>query len=299
MNIISKLLNFIKYYTYQYLIGKIKYKSFTSKYPYKICNPIETVNYIIVNRVSVSRFGDGEFDIINNKDTYFEKKNELLSKRLIEVLNSDLDNHIVCIPYYLANVDELTLKAKIFWRTYCYRKEKILFNLLNTNRKYFDASFTRFYIDKNNKQIEKYIILLKKIWENKNLYIIEGEYSCLGVGNDLFNNAKSIHRILAPSNNAFSKYDKIYQTAITTIPKNSQILIALGMTATILAYDLAKNGYWAIDVGHIDVEYCWYKMNAKKKCPVPGKSVNESNKKIPDITCQDKSYLESIIAKIE
>lgn len=30
------------------------------------------------------------------------------------------------------------------------------------------------------------------------------------------------------------------------------ILIALGMTATVLAYDLSKAGFWAIDIGHID-----------------------------------------------
>ena len=36
------------------------------------------------------------------------------------------------------------------------------------------------------------------------------------------------------------------------------MLIALGPTATILAYDLAEKGVQALDVGHIDIEYEWF-----------------------------------------
>lgn len=28
-------------------------------------------------------------------------------------------------------------------------------------------------------------------------------------------------------------------------------------------------------IGHVDIEYCWYKMNARTKVAVPSKSVNE------------------------
>lgn len=40
------------------------------------------------------------------------------------------------------------------------------------------------------------------------------------------------------------------------------------MTATILAYDV---GLWglAIDIEHVEIECCWYKMNAKTKVAVP------------------------------
>jgi len=39
---------------------------------------------------------------------------------------------------------------------------------------------------------------LKKIWDGKDIIIIESEKSRLGVGNDLFDNTKSIKRILCP-----------------------------------------------------------------------------------------------------
>ncbi len=43
----------------------------------------------------------------------------------------------------------------------------------------------------------------------KRYFIIEGEKSRLGIGNDLFNNSKSIKRIICPIINAFNAYDKI------------------------------------------------------------------------------------------
>ena len=59
--------------------------------------------------------------------------------------------------------------------------------------------------DKNNSKTT--FENLKKIWNGKNIIIIEGRYSRLGVANDLFNNAKSEKRILCPEKNAFAKYD--------------------------------------------------------------------------------------------
>lgn len=93
----------------------------------------------------------------------------------------------------------------------------------------------------------------------------------------LFNNAISIRRILCPSVNAFEQYDRIYTSVISYCKENKDTLVlcALGMTATVLAYDIVLWGGQAIDIGHVDIEYCWYKMNARTKIAVPSKSVNE------------------------
>ncbi|MBS7021576.1 MAG: DUF1792 domain-containing protein [Firmicutes bacterium] len=54
------------------------------------------------------------------------------------------------------------------------------------------------------------------------------------------------------------------------------ILLAIGPTATVLSYDLADNGFQVIDIGHLDVEYQWYLMQAKKKMPLENRTtVNE------------------------
>ena len=76
-------------------------------------------------------------------------------------------------------------------------------------------------------------------------------------------------------------------------------MIALGPTATILAYDLAKVGYQALDIGHVDVEYEWFRMGALEKVPLANKYVNESLEGREVGELKDLTYQNQIIAKIE
>ena len=168
------------------------------------------------------------------------------------------------------------------------------------NHEYYSSTITRFYIDlKSKKGVPNYIKKLKKVWDQREVVIIEGEKSRLGVGNDLFDNMKSIERIICPTINAFNKYKEIIITIKKNVRKNKLILIALGPTATILAYDLYKLGYRAIDIGHIDIEYEWFLRKANTKIPIKNKYVNEIKKRKNKFTkVKDKSYFHQIIAQI-
>lgn len=286
------------YRTLVFKIRNAKYKEIVKKWDFSIVDTNETIDYIVRNKVSVSRFGDGEYRIMHHSCNGFQRYDRMLSERLKEVLYSISENHIVCIPYAFKNDGELTYKARKFWHRYIVNHRNFIGNI-TPKRVFFDASFTRFYIDNENKtHVPQIVHSLKRIWENRNLYIIEGEFSRLGVGNDLFDNAKSVKRVLCPAENAFEEYDKILMTVKRLVPvQDSLVLCALGMTATILAYDLSQLGYWAIDIGHIDVEYCWYKMGAKEKCAIPGKHVHEVKSYITDV-CNDLFYNQSILVKI-
>lgn len=118
----------------------------------------------------------------------------------------------------------------------------------------------------------------------------------MGVGNDLFDNVKSIRRILCPPRDAFDRYQEILNEA-QKLEKTALFLIALGPTATVLAYDLFKSGYQAIDAGHVDVEYEWWRMGAKRKVKLERKYVNEAanGKQVSDA---GEFYRKQIIAKI-
>ena len=70
------------------------------------------------------------------------------------------------------------------------------------------------------------------------------------------------------------------------------------MTATCLSYDLSQCGYWAIDIGHVDVEYEWFKMKAKGRVPIKNKYVAESKERYITDSRVDKLYESQIIAKI-
>ena len=131
------------------------------------------------------------------------------------------------------------------------------------------------------------------------MLLIEGEYSRLGVNNDLFDHVCSMQRILCPAIDAYEKYDDIMNAAVKYGDKKL-ILIALGQAATVLSYDLAKLGYWAIDIGHVDIEYEWFLRKAKDKIQIEGKYVNEAKKN--EIShrkrLQNDNYERSIVERI-
>ena len=109
----------------------------------------------------------------------------------------------------------------------------------------------------------------------------------------MFDGAKSIQRIICPSRDAFSKYEEI-KNACLGHSKRKLFILALGPTATVLAYDLAKEGYRALDVGHLDIEYEWMKHHALEKILIKDKYVNEvkGGRKITVI--HDEKYLNEI-----
>ncbi|GGP05323.1 glycosyl transferase [Cloacibacterium rupense] len=262
----------------------------------------ETIFEIANHKKSISRFGDGEFRLIlPNENLKFQEENQLLTERLKEVLTSDLENHLVAIPESFQSVKAFKLNVKYWWIDFINKYGNQLAPYFKKDKSYGNAFISRFYLDyKDKSQVQKNIRNLKKIWEGKDILIVEGEYSRLGIGNDLFDNTASLQRILCPSKNAFSKYNAILEMT-KKLGENKLILIALGPTATVLSYDLALAGFWAVDIGHVDIEYSWYLEKAEYKIPVKYRLVNESTNQdsidLPDNLRE--SYLNSIIYKIE
>ena len=260
--------------TYINIIYNNKIGKYVWKKP-KIESIDETLDYIYENKCSVSRFGDGEFAIISGNSNGFQKRDEELGIRLAEILKNPIEDHIVCLPDIFGDMKDLKNSSREFNNGLLGKERRKWLKLIDLNRTYYNTFFTRCYNmfeDKSNAigWFEKN----KKIWIDQDILIIEGKYSRLGVGNDLFQEAKSIQRILAPAQNAYDQYDALLNEA-QEYGGGKLILLALGMTATVLAYDLAKLGFWAIDIGHIDVEYEWYKLGVKDKVALKGKYVNE------------------------
>jgi len=259
----------------------------------------ETIDYIYKNRSSVSRYGDGEFDIMMGFNILFQKYSRLLAVRLKRIIKSNYSNHIVCLPDVFQDLNQYEYYAKMFWRSKMALFRLRWYYMINKKKIYYDTHVTRIYFHyQNREKSEQRFRAIKKIWNKKNIVFVEGSQSRLGLGNDLFKNAISIERIIAPPENAFEKYDQILNEVLK-IDKSKLILIALGPTATVLAYDLARAGYQAIDIGHIDIEYEWYLMKATDKVPIKYKYVNEAkNGKYVNRT-NDPKYLNQILVKIK
>lgn len=267
----------------------------------KIASDEETLDEIILNNKSITRFGDGEFKIIFGFGVGFQNPNNSLSKKLVEVLNSEEKDLLIGlnIPYKIKDFTVLKKRTYNHWRNYVYSFKFQIANLINIDRKYYSATISRFYMRyKIKKNLPKYIKTLKKIWDSKNILIIEGKRSRNGIGNNLFNNANSIKRIICPSIDAFRVYDQIIREVIK-IPEKRLILISLGPTATVLAYDLHKLGYQSIDIGHIDLEYEWYLRNCTHPVPIENKYVNEiSDSQYVNDIVNDSNYYRQTIAII-
>lgn len=285
-------------------IGNLKYEILAEKeelqYPI-VHSGEEAINRILDEKLSMCRFGDGEFAIIKGENRQkFQHPDGKLAQRLTEVLHATDEDILICIPDIYGSLSIYNDDCKYNIRAYLTEEtRKQHYELLDLNRIYYDAYLSRpyaSYLDNTTDAPKQRFYHLSKIWEQRNLLIIEGDKTRMGVGNDLFDNAKSIQRILCPAEHAFDQYDNILNTALSQ-SKDKLVLIALGPTATVLAYDLAKAGFQALDIGHIDLEYEWMLAGQGTKTAIPHKYNNEvrGGNVVKDI--EDALYEEQIIAR--
>lgn len=262
----------------------------------------ETLDAIFKRKASIARYGDGEFDIIFGRTEGFQHKNRTLALRLKKVLkaNGESTTFLVGIPDCYGDLSHFIPDAQFHWKIRLDRERYKWYKILNRQQPYYQSQISRFYHDWADKsRCRIWADKLKRLWKDRDLLIVEGEKSRMGVGNDLFNDCKSIRRILCPAVNAFDKYDEILEAIVKYVAKDDLILMALGPTASVLAYDLHNLGYQAVDIGHIDLEYEWMKKKANDKVRIPGRFMNElDGGNYVDDSIIDQSYFDQIIEKI-
>lgn len=242
----------------------------------KIKDRFETLDAICKSNLSVCRYGDGECMLMHEESIPFQKYEPKLAERLREIISSKDENTMVCLADFLGSLDVYTDVNKIYWRKYLHEAREKIYKYIDFDKQYYDACVTRPYINYLDKsRTKEFYDKFKKIWQNKDIVIVEGEQSRLGINNDLFTETKSIKRILAPVEDAFSVYDELLAECLKQ-PKDKLFLVSLGPTATVLAFDLTQHGYRAIDTGHLDIEYEWFLAGAQKRTKIKGKYVLEA-----------------------
>lgn len=256
----------------------------------------ETLDYILDKHISICRFGDGELNLIDGQSIGFQSWSQELAHRLHDILISKRNNVLICLPGMLAYPDEYTPKTRLFWNKLLVHKRKLWYDYIDLKYQYGNTDITRCYIGIKDKTISHiYFQKLKCLWKNKNVLLVEGAQSRLGVGNDLFAEVKEIRRILCPAINAFEVYEKIHTVIVQRANEADLVLIALGPTATVLAFDLAQLGYTAFDIGNVDNEYEWYLAGVKKKVRNPLKFSMEVKGGATTDECVDDTYLKQIV----
>ena len=274
----------------------------------------ETLDRVIEQKLSVCRYGDGEFKLMDGDRIHFQQQNGSMASRLREICIHPPEDILVCIPSFLDRRHKIILgsrgmspEEKKRLRQATRYMDDIVAKRRESWLGYFDFAYSYgnslvsrfyagFYDDENS---ERWIRKWKQVWDKRNLLIVEGDKTRLGVGNDLFANAVSIRRILAPAIGAFDRYDEILSATINEANSDDLILVALGPTATILACDLAQRGYQTLDVGHIDIEYEWFLRGDRTHQKIEGKFTPEASgdTEVGD-TCADEQYMAQIVQRI-
>lgn len=200
----------------------------------------QSLEKLFNERKSLSRFGDGEMKIILHTNVGFQKYDSNLSNRLKEILAYNQNFCFIGIPDELNCLNDKIPEEKEYWINYLYSFRNKWIELTNPKKNYLTTNLTRPYLRFSNKNNYKsYFETIKKLWQDKNVILCEGKFSRVGVNNDLLSSCKSIKQVLCPHRDAFSKYDEILNK-LKQYGKNNLFLIALGPTATVLSYDLAK-----------------------------------------------------------
>lgn len=262
---------------YQASISSIDETKQHPRFNIHVLDSQETLDYIERYRPSVARLGDGEISLMLGASQVFQDVDPLLEKRLREIVETP-SNHrlLVCLSDTFHDIERLVPKAQRWWTGHQQTFSSFYEKLGEQGNIYGNTMVTRPYIDMQDRnQAGKIFHRIKKWWQDRDLLIVEGAYTRSGVGNDLYDNARSVQRIICPPKNAWGKYQEI-EAAIKKYGQGKVVLLMLGMTATVIAADLADWGQ-VIDSGHLDPEYEWYRHGAVTRVPIQGKHTAEMN----------------------
>ncbi|KEQ20858.1 glycosyltransferase [Limosilactobacillus reuteri] len=261
----------------------------------------ESLDLILNNHMSVMRFGDGEFDLIRGQSIPYQTYETSLAERLKNIiLRGNFNNTLVCLPDVFHDLDRYTHYAQGFYELIFFPNNyDFLKEIEKTNNWYGSTFISRPYIDlvDKSKSVQSFA-KLKQLWNDQDILIVEGALTRSGVGNDLFDNAKSIKRILCPSKDSYQHIEQIDQ-AIRENAGNRLILLMLGPTAKVIVDDLQDLSNQMIDIGHIDSEYEWFKMGATHKVKLANKHTAEFNFDEDISAVHDQAYQNEIIVRTE
>lgn len=228
----------------------------------------ETIDALIDTDSSLVRFGDGEITLISGIASATQQGNDELAKRLVQVLESQEEGLLVAVCDVFEGMEQLYRDSQNFWKKHLLKFRKDYNRYCRPDRIYYNAFMSRcYYSMKDRSKCGQWFDRIRNIWKDKDIVVVEGEQTHNGVGNNLLSGARTVQRIICPSENAYSIYKQILEACIK-FDRGHLFLLSIGAAAKPLAYDLFKKGYRAIDIGNMDLEYEWYLRKTKGKIPL-------------------------------
>ena len=229
-------------------------------------NETETVEILAKNPKSFARYGDGEVSLMRGEDSAFQSYDAELARKMKEILIRKRDNLYVGLnSSYFQSPTKYSSRNRKFYRLYGTSYRRYFNAVCDSENIYLDACcFGGYFRQGDQFDLDSHFLKVRELFRGKDLTIVCGKGILEPLDNDLFGLANSKRIIDAPKKNAFSEYNRLFEKIINTTPKNHLICIILGMTATVLAADLANEGYIAWDIGHAAKDYDAYMKKVEK-----------------------------------
>ncbi|ALV92333.1 MULTISPECIES: GT-D fold domain-containing glycosyltransferase [Pantoea] len=226
---------------------------------YKVLSAEQTIDLLLSNdKLSLSRYGAGELEMTLFNSQSYQPWDERLSIRLKEILRRATQPNnpcLVCLPDALRGSDNIGFGSALFWffhKAFFFRHYE---NLLKKEYQYGNTSVTGSYTLLKGQDQNPIFNKFKKLFKNKKILIVEGKHSHLEPGNELLADALEVKRITTLNRHAFSVYNDLYCSVLSHARDFDMVLMSLGPTATVLAYDLSQHGIRCIDMGQMEGEH--------------------------------------------
>ena len=206
----------------------------------------ETLMKISQDKLSIARIVDGEITLLTTRRSLaFQKSNWSLTQELQDICQQDNSNSLlVCMPGLMIENPWWTE----YWTKHWYQCKFLLSKQCILG----DSFITRpeaFY-----KYGNAMVNLWKDLWDGKKACFVTGISSKMNVGHFMFDNLSDSKHIYSLPANAYDEINELVEKCIASSDIDV-FLIALGPTGTVLASRLAKLGYWALDIGHLNNSY--------------------------------------------
>lgn len=238
-----------------------------------VLNETQTVEILSKNPKSFCRYGDGEVNLMKGRSSSFQDYHPELARKMKEILVRKRDNLYVGLNYsYFTTPTKYSDRNRKFYRLNGTAFRRFFNEVCDPENTYLDACcFGGYFRQGSSFDIDSHFAKVRALFKEKKLTIVCGKGILDSMQFDIFGLASSKDLIDAPKKNAFSEYASLIKRITSSTPKDHLICIILGMTATVLAADLADLGYTAWDIGHAAKDYDAYMRKIEKTDSVQDK----------------------------
>jgi len=225
----------------------------------------ESIDELLKTNKSLIRWGDGESSILTGGDLYFQQNTMGLFKYFIKIVKTynSQSNYLIAMPneFLLQSKDELKKGNKYnIWR---YSRYVFEFYFKKKNVQYLDS-----FIFRENTTLDN--SLIEKLWEKENIiFFIHNNYKYfIDFKNKYLE--KEVVFFQVTSANSFKQIDTTIrhiqqkQKAMNIKKEDICILISAGPAGKAYVFDLSKDNYKTLDMGHY-FDYKFYEIRRHDK----------------------------------